>query len=347
MMNLERRLATICLVGAAVASAAKVCDFECTTAPSINSATIENEFCANAWNPEPTGFQCLDVAADAASFQADWHWTGGAPFAVHSFPHVNLHSARMPVKLANITKANVAVNWGMGPNETFPAGNTLVTDAAALDATKTMATIAYDLWIDEDPDVASSAAEAKYEIMIWVGHYGNPQPISDIYPSVPKGTITVDKQAFTLYVGKNAVGQTVCSWVLDVPSTNFKLDIVPLIADLVKKELIPAAAYLGGVHFGVEAFYSAETMAFVAKDYTLAISDTRGADVSTSASGTPTSGTHNPAQTIDWAIVTPSGQAQQSASTTPSAASQSLSSRVSVLQLCGCVVAGWLAAYAL
>ncbi|KAH7009227.1 concanavalin A-like lectin/glucanase domain-containing protein [Microdochium trichocladiopsis] len=292
MMNAQRRLAGLCLA----------------------AACVRRDICANAWSPEPAGFQCLAVAADGASFQADWHWTSGAPFAVHSFPHVNLHSARMPVKLENITKATLAVEWGMGPNATFPKGNTHVTDAVALDAAKTMATIAYDLWIDEDPDVAASAAEAKYEIMIWLGHYGNPQPISMTYPSVPQGSIIVDKKAFTLYIGKNAVGQTVCSWVLDAPSTAFKLDIVPLIAELVKKKLIPAAAYLGGVHFGVEAFYAAETMAFVAKDYTLAIKDTAGSDddvvtssktSSSAPTRTPTSGGSGPAQTINWTPVTP------------------------------------------
>jgi len=91
------------------------------------------------------------------------------------------------------------VQWGLGPNATFPepgaAGAALVTDAAAVAATKAMGTIAYDLWIDEDSEVSSDAAKAKYEIMIWIGQYGAPQPISETYPSVPQGTLTVDKQA--------------------------------------------------------------------------------------------------------------------------------------------------------
>ncbi|KXJ88329.1 concanavalin A-like lectin/glucanase domain-containing protein [Microdochium bolleyi] len=334
MTGSRGRLVAACLIGsAALVSAAKVCDFECTTHASLNAPTLDNEFCANAWAPEPTGFQCLAVAKDGASFQADWHWTGGAPFAVHSFPHVNLRSARLPVKLDDIKTADMAVEWGMGPNATFPKGDTLGADEAALVATKAMATIAYDLWIDEDPDVASSASKAAYEIMIWLGKYGDAQPIASSYPSVPSGTLEVDGQGFTLYVGKNAVGQTVCSWVLDKGATKFKMDIVPLITELTKKKLIPAKAYLGGIHFGVEAFYASETIAFVAKDYTAVINDKNSTTTSSTASST---GTQTSKPTVVWSPV-PTGP-----NGAPSAASPGVHS-LSILHLCGSLILGWVA----
>lgn len=128
-----------------------------------------------------------------------------------------------------------------------------------------------------------------------------------------------------------------CSWVLDIPSTNFKLDIVPLIADLIKRKLIPADTYLGAVHFGMEAFYAAETMAFVAKDYTLAIKDTAGSDANVTTTVGGGSSASGPTS-INWSPVPTGGQ---------NSATALGISRTGGVQFAGLLAASMLVAYIL
>lgn len=129
-----------------------------------------------------------------------------------------------------------------------------------------------------------------------------------------------------------------CSWVLDKGATKFDMDIVPLITELTKKKLIPAAAYLGGIHFGVEAFYATETIAFVARDYTISIKDTKSnetATISSTPTRPPTAGA-----TIQWSPVptAPTGS--------PSAAAGYPQGSF-ILHLCGLFVVGWVVVFPL
>lgn len=83
----------------------------------------------------------------------------------------------------------------------------------------------------------------------------------------------------SLFVGKNAQKQNVFSWVLPAVTTEFTLDVYPLIEYLVAEKLLPASVYLGSIQFGVEAFYTTEVMSFVARDYTLVVNGDDGSSV--------------------------------------------------------------------
>lgn len=109
-----------------------------------------------------------------AGFDATWHWPVG-PDTVHSFPHVTFSSNDLPISLNDISALRLAAVWAM------TGGNTPLDrvgmDDDSVGSAKAKCNVAFDLFLDLDPDNASSAVNADYEIMVWIGRVGDPYPL--------------------------------------------------------------------------------------------------------------------------------------------------------------------------
>lgn len=96
------------------------------------------------------------------------------PDTVHSFPHVTFSSDHLPISLNDISALRLAAIWSMtGGNK---PSDQLGMDDSVGDA-KAKCNVAFDLFLDLDPDNASSALNADYEIMVWIGRVGDPYPL--------------------------------------------------------------------------------------------------------------------------------------------------------------------------
>lgn len=86
----------------------------------------------------------------------------------------------LPLSVSNISAMRLAASWAYSPGTASKAvtvGRLDVFDANGLDDVKTKANIAFDIFMDPDKHKAKSATAAKYEMMIWIGQVGKPQPI--------------------------------------------------------------------------------------------------------------------------------------------------------------------------
>lgn len=89
-------------------------------------------------------------------------------------------SGDLPLSLSNISALRLAASWAYSPGTAFKAaaaGRLDVFDANGLDDVGAKANIAFDIFMDSDKQKAASATEAKYEMMIWIGQVGDPEPI--------------------------------------------------------------------------------------------------------------------------------------------------------------------------
>lgn len=74
----------------------------------------------------------------------------------------------------------LAASWAYTPGTVSKAGRAGrldAFDANGLNDVGTKANIAFDMFMDPDPDNATSATAAKYEMMVWIGQVGNPEPL--------------------------------------------------------------------------------------------------------------------------------------------------------------------------
>jgi hypothetical protein len=118
-------------------------------------------------------------SSTACGFDATWKWPGD-PSTVHSYPHVTFSSADLPLPVSNISALRLAASWAYSPGTAATAagvGRLDVFDATGLDDVGTKANIAFDMFMDSDDKKSQSATAAKYEMMIWIGQVGQPEPI--------------------------------------------------------------------------------------------------------------------------------------------------------------------------
>lgn len=50
-------------------------------------------------------------------------------------------------------------------------------DASGLKDVGAKANVAFDMFLDPDPENSESATDAAYEIMVWIGRVGSPLPL--------------------------------------------------------------------------------------------------------------------------------------------------------------------------
>lgn len=94
-------------------------------------------------------------------------------FQVHSFPSVILNSNVMPVVVSNLTSITIDASWAIVPE---PSDET-ETNSTMLASLDTVADVALDMFLDEDPLTSSNASGATTEVMVWQSAYGNLKPL--------------------------------------------------------------------------------------------------------------------------------------------------------------------------
>ncbi|KAL1311428.1 hypothetical protein AAFC00_001589 [Neodothiora populina] len=212
----------------------------------------------NQWGNDGSGSQCITVEldddkTDAASFNATWSWTNNSVW-VHSFPNVQYESIQLPTQVNNVKSFNLNATWSV-----YPSGKrTDVTDEQALLAIGTKADIALDIFLDLDPDKASNASAAAYEIMVWGAVWGGVWPIGYYEPTDGAPSYTLGGSTFQLFVGQNQQGQkqTVYSWVPTVNLDHIEGDLSELLHVIVDSGNLTDTLYMGVVQFGTETVHA-------------------------------------------------------------------------------------------
>ncbi|OCK77131.1 glycoside hydrolase family 12 protein [Lepidopterella palustris CBS 459.81] len=221
-----------------------------------NTSAGDLSFSSDVWNPDKSGGQCVTVNKNGTTFDATWAWKSDAG-SVHSYPHVNFNSPTLPVQLSNISSINIHSQWSMSPG----ASPSISNDVAGLSNLNTIANVALDIFADADPVKSQSEVQAGYEIMIWIGSFGDPKPLG-FSTGAACWNQTLGDVIFKLYMGKNHRGNNVFSWISPLNITDFNEDISPLLQALWRNSLVPQNAFLGLVEFGSEAFHSDKNVTF-------------------------------------------------------------------------------------
>lgn len=143
--------------------------------PHVVETSSADEVCLHVWL-----LQIINASSSTTGgFDATWKWPGN-PDTVHSYPHVTFSSGDMPVSVSNISALRLAASWSYSPgtiSTADEAGRLHGLDASGLNDVGAKANIAFDMFMDPDPDKATSATAAKYEMMIWIGRVGTPRPL--------------------------------------------------------------------------------------------------------------------------------------------------------------------------
>jgi xyloglucan-specific endo-beta-1,4-glucanase len=117
----------------------------------------------------------MQVQKSPPAFDATWMWQAPNSYQVHSFPYVKLLTADDPVPLPNISSLVLTTQWAMQPGSTSGAATGF--DSNELQSLGVVANVAFDMFADPNPNAAQGETLAGYEIMIWLGSVGSPQPI--------------------------------------------------------------------------------------------------------------------------------------------------------------------------
>ncbi|KAK0740335.1 concanavalin A-like lectin/glucanase domain-containing protein [Schizothecium vesticola] len=248
-----------------------VCGLDCRVPTTLCPAEgTNNTFCANAWNSDGKGYQCLEVGDDQRSFVATSHWTSLPAHVVHSYPHIKLGSPLFPRQFRDIASLRVNAEWGMGRSAGPKIATSLAVDSDGLTKSQCIANVAFDIWADLDPVLASNESMARIEIMLWLGVFGPVQPLGwDNKTSRTRPQLRLGDNNFTLFEGSASVGRSTFTWMPDTNYTHISQDLSPLVQYLWKNNLVPAEAYVGTVGFGSESFFSLDPIAFTAQSLSL------------------------------------------------------------------------------
>ncbi|OCL04604.1 glycosyltransferase family 2 protein [Glonium stellatum] len=230
-----------------------------------NSSSGDLSFNSDAWNPDKHGGQCVTVNKNGTKFDATWKWKSDAA-SVHSYPHVNFNSPLLPVKMTSISSLTIQSQWSMSPGSSPSVTN----DVEGLSQLNTIANAALDLFADSDPTKAQSEVDASYEIMIWLGSFGDPKPLG-FSTGAACWNQSLGDVIFKLYIGKNHRGHSIFSWVSPLNMTDFNEDISPLLQALWRNGLVSPDALLGLVEFGTEASHSDKNVTFTMSNFGMAL----------------------------------------------------------------------------
>ncbi|KAI6778570.1 Glycosyl hydrolase family 12 [Emericellopsis cladophorae] len=227
----------------------------------------------NPWNWEEgdEGSLCLNVTtfnnqtyptdSSAPEFSVTWQYPPGPPSSpVHAYPNVKVDSGVFPNQIKNIDEMMLDFEW------TYAVGNLTVetTDEKALNASNVNANVALDLFLDQDKKKAQISEDASTEIMVWFAAFGPAtQPIGRDDGSLDEQEL--DGTKFTLYSGKNGVGQFVLTWYCEDPAPKFHGDLQPLVDRLVEMgdtNFPTESDYIGYMAVGTETYFSDDYVTF-------------------------------------------------------------------------------------
>jgi len=256
------------LAARATAASSNVSSHLCAVEQAAPNTDGEYIFNNNAWGADGSGASCTDVINDGASFETIWSWANNGN-DTHGFPNVQLNTLLFPLQMTNLSEMNLQASWTMTPNDGV-----------------TRANVVYDMFVDPDKTVASgtnSTVQSKYEIMIWIGAYGDPFPLGasvnpftgSLNSSLP--SVALAGTTFQLYSGENTDGQTVHSWLALENQSDFSADVMPLINYLTNNSLVESDAFMGILQFGSETWHSAGNITFDVASFNLNVTSTDAA----------------------------------------------------------------------
>ncbi|KAK4160404.1 family 12 putative glycoside hydrolase [Cladorrhinum sp. PSN259] len=241
---------------------ATVCDQKTYTSPSGDLT-----FVPNAWNPDPQGFQCMSVRDSPPAFDATWQWPSN-PETVHSYPHVKLNTPASTVTLSNISHLSLAAQWSMGTGSS--PYRVASVDSSGLEAINVIANVAFDIFADRNPANAHKEVKAETEIMIWLGRFGNPQPLG-FNDTTCCGSQVVNDVEFNLFRGRNQRGTDVFTWIAETNQMVFAAEISPLLQHLWRNGFMSENSHVGLISFGTEAYFSMGNVTFSASEFDMCL----------------------------------------------------------------------------
>ncbi|RYP74925.1 hypothetical protein DL771_002709 [Monosporascus sp. 5C6A] len=188
------------------------------------------EFNNNMWGQgSGSGSQCTYVdraSSGGVAWHTTWSWSGGQN-NVKSYPY---SGRQLPTKklVSQIGSIPTSTSWSYSN-------------------TNIRANVAYDLFTAADPNHATSSGD--YELMIWLGRYGDVYPIGS---SV--GRVSVGGYNWELFTGYNGA-MRVYSFVASSPVTGFNSDLKQFFNYLSSSQGFPASSqHLITLQFGTEPF---------------------------------------------------------------------------------------------
>nr|WGH58491.1 endoglucanase [Trichoderma koningiopsis] len=188
----------------------------------------------NLWGESAgSGSGCItDVSlGGSASWSTTWNWSGGQS-NVKGYPNIGLNVPNKRL-VTNINSMPTTAQWSY-------SGSSIRAD------------VAYDLFTASNPNHVTYSGD--YELMIWLGKYGDIQPIGS-----SQGTVNVGGTSWNLWYGTNGAMQTY-SFVAPGNLTNWSGDVKNFYTYLQNNKGYPASSqYVLNYQFGTEAFTGSGT----------------------------------------------------------------------------------------
>ena len=221
----------------------------------------------NQWGNDGSGYSCLNVYDQGASFTVTYKWDGDAS-TVKAFPYMKAQSSNLPIPLQNVSALQITGKWNIYVQG--QENDTGLQEAEDFDSFAVKTNVAIDMFLSEDA-ANSTEVGPPIEVMIW------PWYVSDIFPlgytPITKGvpTVEIDGTKFRLYDGYNLQGQHVFSWLAEKNLTSMDADYGPLLKYMWTNDLLNGTLWLGQLEFGTELMHAAATTVFNATMETLRI----------------------------------------------------------------------------
>ncbi|KAL9603043.1 MAG: hypothetical protein Q9219_001407 [cf. Caloplaca sp. 3 TL-2023] len=187
---------------------------------------------ANQWGANTgTGSQCSQIdglSGTSLAWSTTWSWSGGVN-SVKSYTNVGAPMTSKP--WSQYTSVSTTWSW-------------------SYTGTSLRANVAYDTFLGACPSCAQA-----YEVMVWLGVYGDISPLSDNgYPPTPVATPTINGVAFNLIKGHNG-NVIVYSFVAQSPAYSYGGDLLAFYRFLGTSQWgLGAGQYLQTVQAGTEVF---------------------------------------------------------------------------------------------
>ncbi|KAL5360659.1 concanavalin A-like lectin/glucanase domain-containing protein [Aspergillus floccosus] len=220
---------TISIISLAAAVAAQeLCEQYGTY--SSGQYTVNN----NMWGKDSgSGSQCTyvdGISGNGVAWHTTWNWSGGDN-SVKSYPNSGVQLEKKFV--SDISSIPTTAEW-------------------SYDNTDIRADVAYDLFTAADINHVTYSGD--YELMIWLGRYGDVAPIGS-----QVGTADVGGTTWELWNGMNG-DMNVYSFVASSPITSFSTDIKDFFTHLTDSYSFPASSqYLINLQFGTEPFTGSQS----------------------------------------------------------------------------------------
>jgi xyloglucan-specific endo-beta-1,4-glucanase len=188
------------------------------------------------------GSQCTYVDSSSTSgvaWHATWQWSGGQD-NVKSYPYGGKQVAKGQ-KITSINTMETSVSWSYSD-------------------TNIRANVAYDVFTAADPNHVNSSGD--YELMIWLGRFGNVYPIGS-----STGTVNVAGRTWELFVGMNG-SMKVFSFVAASPINSYSANVKEFFNHLQSAQGYPAGEqHLIVFQMGTEPFTSNGETTFTVNNF--------------------------------------------------------------------------------